>query len=374
MDRTLELQNLLDTGQYFKMICGAGNEDTEEVRRLAMIYTLAGAKGLDISTTPSVVLAAVDGINRAYEIADKLNIDIGIKPFIMISVGMPGDHHVRKAYIHEDLCIKCGLCVAPVCPTVAIEPIEIKVETAFVIEEKCIGCGACSAVCPIMDCITYSHNDKLLEELLPHCIELGAENIELHAAVAETDVIMKEWETVIKSNPDGHNSMCLDRLHIGNFELKNRIEKALEMTKPGLMILQADGYPMSGGQDDFNTTLQAVATADVVNKNFNMRLNKKTKQLQYTRRKKLNVVLSGGTNTLTADLAVQGDVRFQGVAVGTFARNLIYDRIKTNYPYDDDNFYKDYDNIKQAYLIGKKLVDSNINKGEGYAGKTYIRS
>ena len=374
MDRTLELQNLLDTGQYFKMICGAGNEDTEEVRRLAMIYTLAGAKGLDISTTPSVVLAAVDGINRAYEIADKLNIDIGIKPFIMISVGMPGDHHVRKAYIHEDLCIKCGLCVAPVCPTVAIEPIEIKVETAFVIEEKCIGCGACSAVCPIMDCITYSHNDKLLEDLLPHCIELGAENIELHAAVAETDVIMKEWETVIKSNPDGHNSMCLDRLHIGNFELKNRIEKALEMTKPGLMILQADGYPMSGGQDDFNTTLQAVATADVVNKNFNMRLNKKTKQLQYTRRKKLNVVLSGGTNTLTADLAVQGDVRFQGVAVGTFARNLIYDRIKTNYPYDDDNFYKDYDNIKQAYLIGKNLVDSNINKGEGYAGKTYIRS
>tara|TARA_R100001230_G_C5608997_1_gene121028 strand:- start:299 stop:805 length:507 start_codon:yes stop_codon:yes gene_type:complete len=168
--------------------------------------------------------------------------------------------------------------------------------------------------------------------------------------------------------------MCLDRLHIGNFELKNRIEKALEMTKPGLMILQADGYPMSGGQDDFNTTLQAVATADVVNKNFNMRLNKKTKQLQYTRRKKLNVVLSGGTNTLTADLAVQGDVRFQGVAVGTFARNLIYDRIKTNYPYDDDNFYKDYDNIKQAYLIGKNLVDSNINKGEGYAGKTYIRS
>ena len=374
MDRTLELQNLLDTGQYFKMICGAGNEDTEEVRRLAMIYTLAGAKGLDISTTPSVVLAAVDGINRAYEIADKLNIDIGTKPFIMISVGMPGDHHVRKAYIHEDLCIKCGLCVAPVCPTVAIEPIEIKVETAFVIEEKCIGCGACSAVCPIMDCITYSHNDKLLEELLPHCIELGAENIELHAAVAETDVIMKEWETVIKSNPDGHNSMCLDRLHIGNFELKNRIEKALEMAKPGLMILQADGYPMSGGQDDFNTTLQAVATADVVNKNFNMRLNKKTKQLQYTRRKKLNVVLSGGTNTLTADLAVQGDVRFQGVAVGTFARNLIYDRIKANYSYDDDNFYKDYDNIKHAYLIGKNLVDSNINKGEGYAGKTYIRS
>ena len=194
MTRPEQLQELLHTNQYFKMICGAGNEDTEEVRRLTMIYTLAGAKGFDISATPEVVKAAMNGIDRAYDISSKFNIDIGIRPYIMVSVGMPGDHHVRKALINDDTCIKCGLCVAPVCPTEAIEPIQIRVETAFVITEKCIGCGACSAVCPIVECITYSHNDKLLEELLPHCIELGAENIELHAAVAETDVIMKEWE------------------------------------------------------------------------------------------------------------------------------------------------------------------------------------
>jgi Fe-S cluster assembly ATPase SufC len=185
---------------------------------------------------------------------------------------------------------------------------------------------------------------------------------------------MKEWEMVIKANPDGHNSMCLDRLHIGNFQLKDRIEKALEMTKPGLMILQADGYPMSGGRNDFNTTLQAVATADVVNKQFNMRLNKKDKQLIYKRRRELNVVLSGGTNSLTADLALQGNVRFQGVAVGTFARNLIYKHIKEVYDYNDMEFYNDLNNIREAYLIGKQLVDSNINKGESYGSNTYIRS
>ena len=44
MTRPEQLQELLHTNQYFKMICGAGNEDTEEVRRLTMIYTLAGAK------------------------------------------------------------------------------------------------------------------------------------------------------------------------------------------------------------------------------------------------------------------------------------------------------------------------------------------
>ncbi len=374
MTRQEQLQELFHTNQYFKMICGAGNEDTEEVRRLSFIYTLAGAKGFDISTTPDVVKAAMDGINRAYDISDKFGIDIGIRPYIMISIGMPGDNHVRKAFIHEDMCIQCGLCVAPICPTEAIEPIVIKEENAFVITEKCIGCGACSAVCPISDCITYNHNEKALEELLPQCLELGAENIELHAAVAETDVIMKEWEMVIKANPDGHNSMCLDRLHIGNFQLKDRIKRALEIAKPGLMILQADGYPMSGGTDNFNTTLQAIATADVVNKQFNMRLNKKNKQLQYMRRRKLNVVLSGGTNSLSADLAVQADVRFQGVAVGTFARNLIYKHIKDVYSYSDTGFYKDLDNIREAYLIGKRLVDSNTSKGEGYRENTNICS
>ncbi len=374
MTRQEQLQELFHTNQYFKMICGAGNEDTEEVRRLSFIYTLAGAKGFDISTTPDIVKAAMDGINRAYDISDKFGIDIGIRPYIMISIGMPGDNHVRKAFIHEDMCVQCGLCVAPICPTEAIEPIVVKEENAFVITEKCIGCGACSAVCPISDCITYDHNEKALEELLPQCLELGAENIELHAAVAETDVIMKEWEMVIKANPDGHNSMCLDRLHIGNFQLKDRIKKALEIAKPGLMILQADGYPMSGGTDNFNTTLQAIATADVVNKQFNMRLNKKNKQLQYMRRRKLNVVLSGGTNSLSADLAIQADVRFQGVAVGTFARNLIYKHIKDVYDYNDARFYKDLDNIREAYLIGKRLVDSNTSKGEKYRENTNICS
>ena len=38
---------------------------------------------------------------------------------------------------------------------------------------------------------------------------------------------------------------------------------------------------MSGGEDDYNTTLQAVATADVINKAFNMELNKRCKKRIY---------------------------------------------------------------------------------------------
>ena len=48
-------------------------------------------------------------------------------------------------------------------------------------------------------------------------------------------------------------------------------------------------YPMSGGRDDFNTTLQAVSIADIINKEL------KLKDKHFS---KLPVLISGGTNTL----------------------------------------------------------------------------
>ena len=90
--------------------------------------------------------------------------------------------------------------------------------------------------------------------------------------------------------------MCLDRLHLGNFGLEHRIKLAKEIMGNRL-IIQADGYPMSGGEDDYNTTLQAVSTADVVNKAFNMKLNKRTNELYYLKKRKVNILMSGGTNS-----------------------------------------------------------------------------
>ena len=50
---------------------------------------------------------------------------------------------------------------------------------------------------------------------------------------------MKEWEIVNKANPSNYNSMCLDRLHMGNFGLENRIKQAKEYSGEKL-IIQAD--------------------------------------------------------------------------------------------------------------------------------------
>ena len=84
--RHKQLQNLLNQGKYFKMICGAGNEDLEEVKRLSMIYTLSGAKGLDISANPSVVESCVKGVDLAFELSHELEVNLSIRPFIMVSI------------------------------------------------------------------------------------------------------------------------------------------------------------------------------------------------------------------------------------------------------------------------------------------------
>lgn len=348
MNRFETMQRLLDTRKFFKLVCGAGNEDAQEVKKLVVLYTLAGAKGMDVSANINVVEHAMQGIDLAFELAPKLGIKLETRPFVTVSVGMPGDHHVRKAFIDLDTCITCNLCI-PVCPTDAI-PNEL-----IIITEKCIGCGNCSAICPKDDIITYSNNTRELKELLPKCLEAGAEQIELHAAVADDTAIMDEWQIVCDANPNGHVSMCLDRLHLSNFTFEQRVKKAKDIAGNRL-IIQSDGYPMSGGQDDFNTTLQAIATADVLNKKFNMTIDKKIKVLKYKKINEVNQLISGGTNSLTTVLADQCNVKFQGSSLGTFARKIVKDVI------NNEEFYNNLELIKQGYLIAKNLVFVNVGE------------
>ena len=67
-------------------------------------------------------------------------------------------------------------------------------------------------------------------------------------------------------------------------------------------------------------------------------------------------MLSGGTNSLTAVLADQCGVKFQGASLGTFARKLVKDIIS------NDEFYNNDELIKQGVLIARKLVVENIGE------------
>jgi hypothetical protein len=149
--------------------------------------------------------------------------------------------------------------------------------------------------------------------LLPKCVDAGAESIELHAGVPDDASTMNEWKVVSQSVPNGMISMCLDRKHLSNDMLLERIVEAHKIADDRL-IIQADGIPMSGGTDDFNTTLQAVSIADFINKE----LKNKNKRF-----KNLPILISGGTNSFTGKLARQCDVIFNGITIGTHARKVI---------------------------------------------------
>ena len=329
-------RDLLQSSKYFKLVCGAGNEDAEEVEYLAYVYTMAGCAGFDVSASPTIVKAAKKGINAALVKSKEFKIEIPFIPFVTVSVGMPGDHHVRKAFITND-CVSCNLCI-PTCPTKAIP------ENLIIIKDLCIGCGNCEAVCPpAANAITYSHNAKELLNILPECVEAGAESIELHAGVPDNDSTMREWKVVSESVPNGMISMCLDRKHLSNDMLIDRIESAFDIADDRL-IIQADGIPMSGGTDDFNTTLQAVSIADFINKNL------KKQEIKF---KKLPILISGGTNSFTGQLARQCEVEFNGITIGTHARKVIS-------PYKTNLLEITNENLLKAISMAKKLISMNL--------------
>ena len=100
------LKDLLENKKIFKLVCGAGNEDAEEVEKLVALYSMAGCNFFDLSAKPEIVDAAKRGLEFA-----------GIKNdrYLCVSVGIQGDPHVSKAVIDSEKCKKCGRCYA-VCP------------------------------------------------------------------------------------------------------------------------------------------------------------------------------------------------------------------------------------------------------------------
>ena len=329
-------KSLLHGSSFFKLVCGAGNENVEEVRRLAFIFTLAGCSAFDVSANPLVVRACKQGIDQALELEDTYYYG-GYRPLIVVSVGMPGDHHVRKAFI-TDSCVSCNLCI-PVCPTDAIP------SSLVITKDLCIGCGNCESVCPpAASAISYEHNHKKLEETLPLCLAEGAESFELHAGVPDDSTTFKEFQTLCNLLPNGFVSMCLDRQHLSNASLIERIKKAFEVAGKRL-IIQADGIPMSGGSDDLNTTLQAISIADIINK----QLIKKSKP-----HGRIPILLSGGTNSYTGKLARNCDVPFSGITIGTHARKTVKSYLSTPLQLLDN------ESIDKAVSAAYSLITANL--------------
>ncbi|NQU17126.1 MAG: 4Fe-4S binding protein [Candidatus Saganbacteria bacterium] len=331
MSRFEELKAILAQGKFFKIVCGAGNEDAEEVRKLSLVYTLAGALGIDVSANVEIVKSSVIGVDRALELAPKLGKQLKTRPFINVSIGMRGDPHIRKAKIDPNICSQCGVCLDR-CIQKAISPDH------QVIMKRCIGCGDCSSICPV-DAVSFYDKRCELSKILPECLKNGAETFELHAIIPDDDSVMKDWILMNDILKDNYISMCLDRSQLSDSHLIRRIKEASKITGDR-MIVQADGVPMSGGNNSYNTTLQAIAISDIVKKS-NL---------------PVMILASGGTNSKTGELARLCEVKVHGVSVGTFARRLVADLIK------NEDFESDINMIKRAVSIAEGLVKENLEE------------
>lgn len=312
------LKDLLEEKHCFKLVCGAGNEDVEAVRRLVYLYSLAGCRFFDLSANEKVVDAVIETLHNA-NIYDA---------YLCVSVGIKSDPHCNKAVIDYNKCINCGSCES-VCPQDAIKYAKVK-------KEKCIGCSRCWKVCP-RNAISFTSEEKNLNEVLPQLVKKGIDCIEFHVIGQDESEIFSKWK-YINDNFDGILSICVSRGKLGDEALVERIKKMINNRKPYTTIIQADGFPMSGGDDDYKTTLQAVATAQIV---------KNAKLPVY-------LMLSGGTNSKTTELAQMCQIDYDAVAVGSYARKIVKNLIERA------DFWTNQNVIEDSLNIIKPLIDSVI--------------
>lgn len=310
------LKDLLETKHCFKLICGAGNEDAEEVKRLVYIYAIAGCRFFDLSANADVINAACEALDSA-----------GVKDaYLCVSIGIKNDPHVNKAVIDYNKCVNCGACEAA-CPQGAISNTKIK-------KEKCIGCDRCWRVCS-RGAISFISEEKDLREVLPLIISKNIDCVEFHAMGPDENEISSKWK-YINDNFSGMVSICTSRGKLSDEGLVNRIKTMIENKEPYSVTVQADGFPMSGGEDDYKSTLQAVATAEIV-QNENL---------------PVFIMLSGGTNGKTAELAKMCGISYNGIAIGSYARKIV--KIFT----ERNDFWSNHQVIEDACKVAKQLVDS----------------
>lgn len=314
------LKDILEQRQGFKLVCGAGNEDSDEVEKLVTIYAKAGCKFFDVCAKPEIVDAAKRALKRANKEKDS---------YICVSVGISGDPHITKAVINKNICIKCKKCKS-ICPHEAInEDITVK-------KERCLGCTQCAKECPV-GAISMHAQLKDYNEVLPEVISKGIDCIEFHAISEDENDVDEKW-TQINKLFKGMLCISLDRSELGDKKLIKRVSRLLENREPYTTIIQADGVAMSGNNDELGTTLQAVATA----------------QLFQNAKLPAYIMMSGGTNTKSTELAKSCGVTPHCLAVGSYARKIIKKYLLMN------DLYENKTAMNEAVEIAKSLINISL--------------
>lgn len=298
---------IFDDKKYFKLVLGLGNCSFSDIEKLCNTYAHAGADIFDLSPNINSIKAAQAGIKKA---------GLNTCDFkYCISFGVKGDTHSQKAAINTQTCKRCYKCVSR-CPQSAIimgENGYPKVDT-----DKCIGCHKCEK-----SCIDFYDNEIDIKQTAREFKGEKLDMVELHISSYDQKSIIKKWKQIIE-NFDCQKSICVDRSKYGTQKLLKLIKK-LDKMNPDKTVIQADGIPMSGAQSPAST-LQAIAHAQIY-QNLD-----------------LPIFISGGTNAFTKELADKFGIKYNGITVGSYAREIVKNVDKG-----------------QAIILAKELVEKLKN-------------
>lgn len=311
----------LEKKSFFKLILGLGNKSLGDIKKIASIYAKAGVDMFDLTPDESVFDALYEGIK-----SQNLNID---DYFYCVSFAISDDKHGKKACISSKKCVKCLKCIKK-CPYNAI----LFDRNVFVVEEKCIGCQRCRC-----SAITYKRNKIDIEEVLKSLQKYKIDCIELHISGSKTKDTVEEFKKIKLLYPQTPISVCISRENFSNIKMLKLLTKLVELSGNEKLIVQADGISMTGEIDDYASTLQAVATAQIL-KDLNV-----------------NILLSGGCNSKTLELAKMCNIDINGVAIGSYARLLIADEVNS-----------------QEFWYNEKVFESALEKAKNLVKTVKVES
>lgn len=107
-------------------------------------------------------------------------------------------------------------------------------------------------------------------------------------------------------------SLSISRKRLSNASIIELIKYTRNFTKE--LMVEVDGLSSTNIKNEFNETLQVLSTVDIIRKQLI------SKHVKYRR---LPIIIKGGINNSTRDLAIECDVKYNGISYEKYPKDLL---------------------------------------------------